>query len=253
MFHRFMNPFRQLVLLFAVGNLSVAGAAEVVVSAASSLTQAFQEIAVQYESKYPDTKIRLNFAASGVLLQQIINGAPVDVFASADTDTMEKAIAKSLVRAADSSLFTANRLVLIAPVQSTAQLKQLSDLKNPDTQRIAMGVAASVPAGPYPLGTLQTAGLWNEVKDKIIYTQNVKQALDYVVRGEVDAGFVYASEAQLVRSKVKVAFVVDTSTPIQYPIARTATSLQPEAANKFIAFVQSPAGQAVLKKHGFGH
>lgn len=248
-----MHQFKQLFLAFTCFALQPIWAADLTVSAAASLTQAFQEIAIQFEAKYPETKVRFNFAASGALLQQIINGAPVDVFACADTDTMDKAIAKSVVNAADSKIFTTNRLVLITPLHVALNLKQLSDLKNPEVKRIAMGVPASVPAGHYALGSLEKAGLWGDVKEKIIATQNVRQALDYVTRGEVDAGFVYASDAQLMTDKVKTAFQVNTSTPIQYPIAKTVSSAQPDAANKFIAFVQSPSGQAVLKKFGFGN
>ena len=227
-------------------------AADLTVSAAASLTQAFQELGAQFEAQNPSIKLKFNFAASGALLQQIVNGAPVDVFASADTDTMDKAIAKSMVTASDSKVFTTNRLVLITPVQSGVGLKQLADLKKPEVKRFAMGVPASVPAGHYAQGALDKAGLWSDLKDKVISTQNVRQALDYVSRAEVDAGFVYASDAQLSADKVKVAFVVPTATPIQYPIARVATSNQIESAAKFIAFVQSSTGQAVLKKFGFG-
>lgn len=227
-------------------------AADLTVSAATSLTQAFQEIGTQFEAQNPGTKIKFNFGASGALLQQIVNGAPVDVFASADTDTMDKAVAKAVVNAADSKVFTSNRLVLVTPVQADLGLKQLTDLKKPEVKRFAMGVPASVPAGHYALGALEKAGLWVELKDKVISTQNVRQALDYVARGEVDAGFVYASDAQLMADKVKVAFSVPTATPIQYPMAKVAASKQSEAANTFIAFVMSAPGQAVLKKHGFG-
>jgi len=224
--------------------------AELTVSAAASLTQAFQDIALQFEKQYPDTKVRLNFGASGALMQQIANGAPVEVFASADTDTMDKAVAKGAV--AEVKVFTTNNLVLIVPIQSKANLLQLADLKKPDVKRFAIGTPASVPAGHYAQGSLEKAGLWTELKDKIINTTNVRQALDYVARGEVDAGFVYASDAQLMPDKVKVAFQVATTTPIQYPIAKVIGSAQPEAANKFIAFVQSTAAQAILKKYGFG-
>jgi molybdate transport system substrate-binding protein len=225
-------------------------AADLTVSAAASLTQAFQEIGAQFEAQNPGTKLKFNFGASGALAQQIINGAPVDVFA--DTDTMDKAVAKAVVNAADSKVFTSNRLVLVTPVQADLGLKQLTDLKKPEVKRFAMGVPASVPAGHYALGALEKAGLWVELKDKVISTQNVRQALDYVARGEVDAGFVYASDAQLMADKVKVAFSVPTATPIQYPMAKVAASKQSEAANTFIAFVMSAPGQAVLKKHGFG-
>ena len=227
-----------------------AWAADLTVSAAASLTQAFQEIGVQFEAKNPDIKVKFNFAASGALLQQIINGAPVDVFASADSDTMGKALAKQVVNAADVKIFTSNRLVVVIPAKADLAIKQLTDLNKPEVKRFAMGVPASVPAGHYAQGALDKAGLWNDVKDKVISTQNVRQALDYVARNEVDAGFVYASDAMLT-DRVKVAFQVPTSTPIQYPIARVAFSKQFDAANKFIAFVQSTAGQAVLKQNGF--
>lgn len=248
-----MKNIKNLFIAFAWVVVQPVWAADITVSAASSLTQAFQEIAAQFEAKNPGVKVRFNFAASGALLQQIVNGAPVDVFASADTDTMDKAIAKSVVNASDSNIFTTNRLMLITPLNSTVTLSQLSDLKTQAIQRIAMGVPASVPAGRYALGSLEQAGLWSDVKDKIISTQNVRQALDYVARGEVDAAFVYASDTYLMTHKVKTAIQVNTSVPIQYPIARTVMSKQTEAANQFIAFVQSPGGQAVLKKFGFGN
>ncbi len=226
-------------------------AADLTVSAAASLTQAFQEMGSQFEAQNPGTKLRFNFAASGALLQQIVNGAPVDVLACADTDTMAKAVAKAVVNASDSKVFATNRLVLVTPAKSDLALKQLSDLKKPEVKRIAMGVPASVPAGHYAQGVLDKAGLWADVKDKIISTQNVRQALDYVARNEVDAGFVYASDAQLMAGKVNVALQVATASAIQYPIAKVASSTQAAEAQKFIAFVQSEAGQAVLKKNGF--
>ena len=227
-------------------------ASDLTVSAAASLTQAFQEIGAQFEAQHPGTQLKFNFGASGALAQQIIHGAPVDVFASADTDTMDKAVAKAAVHAADVKIFTTNRLVLVMPVSAKHTMKQLSDLKKPEVKRFAMGVPASVPAGHYAQGALEKAGVWTELQPKIISTQNVRQTLDYVVRGEVDAGFVYASDAQLMTDKVKWAFVVPTAIPIQYPIAKVTSSSNAREAEKFIAFVQSAQGQAVLKKHGFG-
>jgi len=226
-------------------------AADLTVSAASSLTQAFQEMGAQFEAQNPSTKVKFNFGASGALLQQIVNGAPVDVFASADTDTMDKAVARKAVNVADVKVFTSNHLVLVTPVKTDLALKQLSDLKKPEVKRLAMGLPASVPAGLYAQGALEKAGLWADVKDKIISTQNVRQALDYLARNEVDAGFVYASDAQLMPDKVKLAFQVTTITPIQYPMAKVASSTKSEDALKFMAFVMSNAGQSILKKNGF--
>jgi molybdate transport system substrate-binding protein len=244
--------FKPCLLSWALLCSASVGAADLTVSAASSLTQAFQDISVPFEAQHPGTQLKFNFGASGALAQQIIHGAPVDVFASADTDTMNKAVAKSAVNAADVKIFTTNRLVLVIPMSAKQTLKQLSDLKRPEVMRIAMGVPASVPAGHYAQAALDKAGVWTELQHKIISTQHVRQALDYVARGEVDAGFVYASDAQLMANKVKVAFVVPTATPIQYPMAKVASSANAHEADKFMAFVQSPQGQAVLKKHGFG-
>jgi molybdate transport system substrate-binding protein len=226
-------------------------AAELTVSAAASLTQAFQDMGRQFEAQHPGITVKFNFGASGALLQQIANGAPVDVFASADTDTMDKAVAKKAVNAADVKVFTSNHLVLVTPANSLAVMTQLVDLKKPDIKRFAMGLPASVPAGLYAQGALDKAGLWKDVKDKVISTQNVRQALDYVARNEVDAGFVYASDAQLMAGKVKVAFQVATTAPIHYPMARVSATKQADEASKFITFVLSQAGQSVMKKHGF--
>jgi molybdate transport system substrate-binding protein len=148
-------------------------------------------------------------------------------------------------------VFTSNQLVLVTPANSLAVMTRLVDLKKPDIKRFAMGLPASVPAGLYAQGALEKAGLWKDVKDKVISTQNVRQALDYVARNEVDAGFVYASDAQLMAGKVKVAFQVATTSPIHYPMAKVASSSKSEDALKFMAFVMSNAGQSILKKHGF--
>ena len=243
---------KKLLLISLVVWHSVAWSADLTVSAAASLTQAFQDIGTQFENQNPGTKLKFNFGASGALMQQIANGAPVDVFASADTDTMDKAVAKGVVAAVDVKVFTTNKLVVIVPLQSKTALQQLADLKKPDIKRIAMGTPASVPAGHYAQGSLEKAGLWSEVKDKVINTTNVRQALDYVARDEVDAGFVYASDAQLMQDKVKVAMQVTTLTPIQYPIAPVMGSANKNLSVKFIQFLQSPLAQATLKKYGFG-
>ena len=243
---------KKLFFLFVFFLPSWAWSADLTVSAAASLTQAFQEIGPQFEIQHPETKVKFNFGASGALMQQIANGAPVDVFASADTDTMDKAVSKGVVAAADVKIFTTNKLVLIVPIQSKANLQQLADLKKPEFKRLAMGTPASVPAGHYAKDALEKAALWFELKHKIINTNNVRQALDYVSRDEVDAGFVYASDAQLMQDKVKVALQVQTVAPIQYPIAKVVGSTQQSAAKKFIEFLQTPKAQAILKKYGFG-
>lgn len=226
-------------------------AADVTVSAASSLTNAFKEIAAGYEAQHPGSKVALNFGASGALLQQLAKGAPVDVFASADQETMDMAQQQGLVKPADRRDFVRNALVLIVPSDSTAPIRSLEDLTQASVKRVAIGIPASVPVGRYSKHALEAKGLWAKVAPKAINTQNVRQSLDYVARGEVDAGFVYATDAAIMKDKVKVAFEVPLDVAISYPIARTAASANAAEAERFIGYVLSPPGQAVLGKFGF--
>jgi molybdate transport system substrate-binding protein len=204
-----------------------------------------------YEAQNPGSKVALNFGASGALLQQLAKGAPVDVFASADQETMEAAVQQGLVKAADRREFVRNTLVLIVPTDSTNQVTRLADLARPGVKRIAIGVPASVPVGRYTRHALDAARLWAALEPKAINTQNVRQSLDYVARGEVDAGFVYATDAALMKDKVRVAFEVPLDIAISYPIARTAGAANAAEAERFVGYVLSPAGQAVLARFGF--
>lgn len=226
------------------------------VSAASSLTNAFGEIAPLFEAQYlktqhPGVKVQLNFGASGALLQQIAQGAPVDVFASADQDTMDQAQSQNLVKATERQNFVSNSLVVIVPVTVQHSPENLQDLKQPGYVRIAIGVPASVPVGRYSKKVLEAAGLWSVIEPKMIGAQNVRQVLDYVARGEVDAGFVYATDVAVMPDKVKTGFTVQT-TPIVYPIAPLTASAHHDIAVQFVAFVNSAPAQSVLEKYGFG-
>jgi molybdate transport system substrate-binding protein len=242
---------RTLVACFLAGVAGAAMAGDLVVSAASSLTNAFKDIAQSYEAQHPGTKVLLNFGASGALLQQMAKGAPVDVFASADQETMDMAQQQGLVRAADRQDFVRNALVVIAPVDAKAPPAVLKDLAGPGVARVALALPASVPVGRYARHALEAAGLWGAVQAKAVNTANVRQSLDYVARGEVDAGFVYATDAALMKDKVKTAFAVPLDRAILYPIARTAASGNATEAAAFVAYVRSPAGQAILARYGF--
>jgi molybdate transport system substrate-binding protein len=231
-------------LLATAGSAACAG--QLLVSAASSLTQAFRDVAVSYQARHPGVDVALNFAASGVLLQQLDKGAPVDVLASADQHTMDQAQQRGLIGARRD--FARNSLVVIVPVAS-ANVNRLADLARPDITRVAIGNPAIVPAGRYAGLALQAARL--DLQAKTIQTQNVRQALDYVARGEVDAGFVYRTDAALMPDKVKVAFEVQQGDAIRYPIAASKRSGNPAEAARFIDFLLSDAGQSILARHGF--
>jgi molybdate transport system substrate-binding protein len=226
-------------------------AGDVVVSAASSLTDAFKQVAAAYEAKHPDTKVVLNFAASDVLLQQIANGAPADVFASADQKAMDKAQAQGVLLQGSRKNFATNQLVLIVPAASSLKIASLKDLERPAIKRIAYGDPASVPVGRYTQAALQADSAWSAVSAKAVLAQNVRQSLDYVARDEVDAGFVFATDAAIATDKVKVALRVNSPTPISYPIAVVAQSTHAADAQAFENFVLSPEGQALLAKSGF--
>ena len=238
-------------LLLALGSAGAVHADDLVVSAASSLTNAFQSVAKAYEAKHPGTHVVLNFAASDVLLQQIANGAPADVFASADQAAMDKAESSHVLLKGSRKNFAANQLVLIAPMASTLKLSNLSDLAQPAIKRIAAGDPASVPVGRYTKGALEAQGLWQSLSAKTVLAQNVRQSLDYVARDEVDAGFVFATDAAIAKDKVKIIMTVATTTPISYPMAVIAQSRHQAQAQAFESYVLSSEGQAVLAQYGF--
>lgn len=237
-----------LVTIFATGT---ATAAEIIVSAAASLTNAFAEIGKEYEKASPGQKIHFNFASSGALLRQISRGAPVDVFASADQETMDRANKQNLIVQTSRSDFVRNTLVVVAPKGAKSAPKSLEGLKDTGITRLAISNPESVPAGRYAREALEAAGLWDAVKTKSLNTQNVRQSLDYVARGEADAGFVYGTDAALMPDKVEVLFEVPTRTPILYPIAAVKGNGNENLAMKFIDYVRSEAGQRILARHGF--
>lgn len=226
-------------------------AGDLTVSAAASLTNAFKEVAQSFEKQNPGTKVLLNFGASGALLQQITKGAPVDVFASADQETMDQAEQQGLILASGRRNFVSNKLVLVQPIDSTLALTNLKDLTQSGVQKIAIGNPASVPVGRYTQHALEAAKLWTVLLPKAVNTQNVRQSLDYVARGEVEAGFVYATDAYVMKDKVKVAYTVPLKETINYPIAPLANSAHSVEAKRFVSYVLSDEGQGILAKFGF--
>lgn len=226
-------------------------AADLTISAASSLTQAFKDIGQAFERQHPDTRVLLNFGASGALLQQVTRGAPVDVLACADQETMDQAQQQGWVSAAQRRNFAANKLVLIQPADANIAIQSLSDLQQARIRRIAIGNPASVPVGRYAQEALEALKLWPVIQGKALQTQSARQSLDYVARGEVEAGFVYETDAAPLKDKVRVAMVVPLKEKIVYPIAPLSGAKASTEAQRFVNFVLSPEGQAILARHGF--
>ncbi len=241
--------------IFALNSIAVKAAwaqQELLVSAAASLTNAMREVGKQFEEANPGVKVILNFAASGALMQQIAKGAPVDVFASADQKTMDQAKEKNLLIDETRKNFVSNGLVLIVPKDSKLGLRNVKDLAGPKVARISLGNPDSVPAGRYAQEVLTKAGLWETLKAKYVFGENVRQALDYVGRGEVDAGFVFSTDAVVAKDKVQVASVAEGHQPILYPVAVIAGTKKKELSQRFIDFLLGGKGQAILAQYGFG-
>jgi molybdate transport system substrate-binding protein len=225
---------------------------EIKVSAAISLKDAFTEIGILYENRN-GIRVIYNFGASGVLQKQIEAAAPVDIFASASEKQMNELSTKDLIDQESRRDFAKNRLVLIVPNDSPLKLSSFEDLNSREIKRIAIGNPKTVPVGQYSYQLLENLKILSGVKERIIEAENVRQVLDYVMRGEVDAGIVYASDIIVAKGRVQVAIEapLDKHDPIIYPIAVIKDSKEKEASRKFIDLLLSEEGQAILKNYQF--
>ncbi|MBF0506303.1 MAG: molybdate ABC transporter substrate-binding protein [Nitrospirae bacterium] len=226
---------------------------EITVSAAISLKNAFEEIGKIYEAKNRGTKVVFNFGASGDLMRQIEGGAPVDVFASAAQKDMDDAEKKGLIVAGSRVNFAANSVVLVVPIRSGTAIKSFADLESKNIQKIAVGNPKTVPAGRYAEDVFTYYKILDAIKDKLIFTENVRQVLDYVARGEVDAGVVYSTDAMVRAKEVAVAATAPEAShkPVVYPIAVIKSSKNSGPATAFISMVTSQEGKQILAKYGF--
>jgi molybdate transport system substrate-binding protein len=227
-------------------------AADLTVSAAISLKNAFGEIGRLFETQNKGSKVVFNFGASGDLLRQIEGGAPVDVFASAAQKDMDEAEKKGLMVSGTRSDFAANSVVLIVPASSKAAVNAFKDLASPAVKRIAAGNPKTVPAGRYAEEIFTFNKILPGIKDKLVYAENVRQVLDYVARGEVDAGVVYSTDA-LVSKDVRIAVTApeESHKPVVYPMAVVRGAKSEAAAKAFIKTVMSGQGMEILRKYGF--
>ena len=247
-----MPCFTSCLLSLTLALPVAAVAQQITVSTAASLTDAFQELGPKFEATRPGATVRFNFAASGALLQQISQGAPVDVFVSADQDTMNRGVAQKLIDTDTRKDFVSNTLVLIEPAKEGVGLKSLPDLAGANVKRIAVGKVATVPAGRYTKQVLDNANLWAVLEPKIVQADSVRQVLDYVSRGEAEAGFVYRTDAAVMRDKVRLVMTTAAHSPIAYPLAVVGGSQQKALAKDFIAFLFTDEAQQVLARYGFG-
>ena len=225
---------------------------ELNISAAVSMKDALAEIQTNYQKKAPHVKLVYNLGASGSLQKQIEQGAPADIFISAAPKQMNELEAKNLVIKATRKNLLENKLVLIAPKDSTLSISKLEDLQNDTVKQISIGETKVVPAGQYAEQALKKLGVWEKIQSKIVFAKDVRTVLTYVDTGDVDAGLVYKTDAA-VSKKVKIlATAPDGShAPIIYPAAVLTGTKNQKAAEEFLSYLAGPEGKSVFEKHGF--
>jgi molybdate transport system substrate-binding protein len=240
------RPFRIFIALFALA--APAAAEEVAVYAAASLTDALEEVAQAFE-KSTGHKVVFNLGGSNDLARQIKAGAPADIFFSADKVQMDGLEAAGLVRARDRVDVLSNVLVIVVPAASTARLTGPGDL--PAVSRLALADPQAVPAGIYARTWLESIGLWDRLKDKVVPTLNVRAALAAVESENADAGIVYRTDAAISK-RVKVAFEVPRgqAPDIVYPLAPILGSKKAATAD-LVRYLTSPPAREVYGRYGF--
>jgi molybdate transport system substrate-binding protein len=226
---------------------------DILVFAAASLKNALDEAAAQWQRE-SGKKVVISYAASNTLIKQIEQGAPADMFISADLDWMDYGQQKGLIKPDTRSNLLGNRLVLIAPKDSniSANIQPGFDLAALlKGGRLAMGNVDAVPAGKYGKASLEKLGAWDGVKDKIAQAESVRAALLLVARGEAPLGIVYQTDAAADPTvKIVGTFPENTHPPIIYPIALTKDSTNPDAL-AFLNFTRSPAARPIFARQGF--
>lgn len=226
------------------------GQAGLTVSAAASLQDVAEELRNIYTRKYPNANINYRFASSGTLQQQIEEGAPVDLFISAGESQMDALSEKGLIKEGSRKDLLSNELVLIAKKDS--KLSSFAGLIDPSIARIGIGKPETVPAGMYAKQTLTYLNLWDRIKHKLVYAQDVRQVLASVESGDVDAGLVYRSDA-LVGENIRTVAVAPAGShdPILYPLAIIKSTQNQKEAEAFAAFLSSDEAAQVFSKYGF--
>jgi molybdate transport system substrate-binding protein len=250
-----MRFVKTLALTLAVVLLTatVVRAQEVTLSVAISLKDAIEELGRGFTATHPGVTLRYNFGASGDLQKQIEAGAPVDVFLAAAQRQMDELEKQNLIVVASRRAFARNVLTVVKPADSRVDITKAADLLESSVGKIAIGNPKSVPAGQYAEESLRALGLWDRLQPKLVFAENVRQVLDYVARGEVDAGFVYTTDTATRTQGVKEAFRPpdDGYRPVIYPGAVVAASKHPGLGRAFLELLESPQGRTVLGRFGF--
>jgi molybdate transport system substrate-binding protein len=220
-----------------------------VVSAASNLILAFEELGAHYEQE-TNTPVTFNFAASGQLAQQIDQGAPVDLFVAANVAFVEDLASKGHVLSDSVQIYARGRLTLWMRADSTLSIETLQDLSKPEIQRVAIANPEHAPYGTAARQALQTAGVWDKVQPKLVLGENVRQTLQFAETGDVDVVLVPLS-LSITSDGHWMLIPEDLHAPIDQALGVVADSPRQTQAHDFAAFITGPQGQAILRKYGF--
>lgn len=221
------------------------------VSIAASLKEPMKEIGDKFE-KENGVKIQFNVGGSGTLKKQIVDGASVDVFISANTKYAEELVKEDYVKKDDSKKLLNNELVLIGSKDFKGDIKSLNDLKNIDG-KIAIGELNTVPAGQYAKQSLEKLGIYDSLKDKLIFAKSVTNVKTYVENGETELGFVYKTDAMNLKSS-KIVYTVPNNyhKPIVYELCILKDSKELDLSKKFSDYLKSDESKKIFEKYGFG-
>lgn len=238
-----------IATIFVMLHALPAQAVELNLSVAASLKESVNELTDIFQKRYPTVAFKRNFGASGALAKQIEAGAPADLLISANNEWVEYLIKKKLVAEKSAMVFAFNQLVVAGKPEF--KISSMQDLLK--LNRIAIGSPKSVPAGEYAMEAFKKSGIDKPLEKKLVLTKDVREALLYADRGEVDAAFVYKTDALLLSKEAKILFVVPESLHerVTYPMVLTLSGTKNPVAVEYIKFLGSPEAKKILKAHGF--
>lgn len=231
-----------LIIFILMIFLNASAKTSLIIGAAASLTNVMKELKTEFEKQNPKIKLTMTFAATGMIRMQVRNGAPIDVFASANSNFGGNGDYAKILDEKSIRIMCTNALVFVGN-------KKISLLK---VKRLGIGNPAYVPAGRYAKKLLKSEKLWDKIKDRIIQGNNVRQVLSWLEQGAVDGGFVYATDAAM-SNKLKIIkkYTVISGKKLIYPIALTKSCRYKVAAAKFIKFLASNKAKKIFNKYGF--
>ncbi len=242
---------RALAALWLAFGLAAAGAQTLTVAIDSSLDPAMTAVARAFESGRQGVSVKLVAGAPGALLDRMAGGLVVDVLAGSDADTAALGQQRRLLQPELRSVFATNTLVLVVPATLKLPVQRLSDLARPEVLRIAIGRPTVEPSGRYAREAINGQRLWPSLQRKVVNADDVRQVLGLVAGGEVEAGFVYATDVAVAAGRVRLVEPLATS-PVRYLVHVGAASKQAALAREFVAYLGSDAARAVWQRQGFG-